>query len=263
MVRKTGLMLIVAGVLCLNAGMSLAQDAWGHLAGKLVATGDVPEASAEAVDKDQATCMVDGNAPLDDNLVVGDDGGLRDVYVLLYLGRGDDAPAIHPSYEELAKEKVVLDNARCRFEPHAIVVRTGQPIELKNSDDVGHNCHIITLKNEENVNLPANDSVEVKLNNADKLPGNVVCDIHKWMDAVILVRDDPYAAISAADGTFRIENIPAGKWQFQLWHKKKGFLRGVKVGDQETGRRGEFEVEITDGKDLDLGSISIDVSDWK
>lgn len=239
-----------------------AQDAWGHLAGKITVAGQLPELEDEVIDKDQSACLIDGKPPKDDNLVVGADGGLRDVYIMLFLDRGDKAPAIHPSYDELKKTTLVLDNIQCRFVPHALFVRTGQTLTLKNSDEVGHNCHIQTFGNEENVNLAANSSVDVVLKKAEKVPGPVVCDIHKWMDALILVRDDPYCVISAEDGSFRLENIPAGKWKFQFWHKKKGYLRDLEVNGQKTGRRGEVELAIGNGETLDLGTIQIPATEF-
>jgi hypothetical protein len=132
---------------------------------------------------------------------------------------------------------------------------------LKNSDEVGHNCHIITFDNEENINLAQLSEVEIELKNPDKVPGNVVCDIHKWMDAVILVRDEPYVAISAEDGTFTIANIPAGTWSFQFWHKKGGYLRDLEIEGHKVGRRGEIELTVQDGQTLDLGEMKIPVKE--
>lgn len=232
------------------------QDAWGHLAGRIKVSGAVPAPSAEDIDKDQAVCMKDGVKPLDDNLLVDREGYLRDVFVMMLLKPGSN-PKIHPSYEARQAQQLVLDNVNCRFVPHALVVRTGQTLTLKNSDDVGHNCHIVTMKNEENVNLPQHGSVEIKLKAADKTPGNVVCDIHKWMDAVVLVRDEPYAAVTDEQGKFLIENLPAGKWTFQFWHKKGGYLSGIPIGSDKTGKRGEVEVEIKAGETFDFGELVV------
>ena len=256
-VRLVGLTLIGC-ILAVIPETVLAQEEWGHLTGRFVVKGQIPEATEEVVDKDAATCMPDGKTPKDDNLIVDKDGGLRDVFVMMFIDRGDKAPAVHPSYEAKKGEAITLDNVQCRFEPHAVFVRTGQKLTLKNSDDVGHNCHVITFGNEENVNLAAGGNVDVIFKKADKVPGNVVCDIHKWMDGVILVRDEPYAAISNADGNFKIENVPAGKWKFQLWHKKVGFLRDIDVKGTKTGRRGEVELAIDNNKTLELGDLIID-----
>lgn len=247
-----------------DAAQALAEPAqdewpvWGTLTGQIRVVGDVPEAPDEAVDKDSAICVVDGQMPKDDNLVVDADNGLRDVFVMMMLS-GDEPVPVHPRYASAEPRALVLDNAKCRFEPHALAVRAGEKLILRNSDEVGHNCHIITFGNEENVNLAQLSDVEVVLKNADKVPGNVVCDIHKWMDAVILVRDEPCVAISAADGTFTVPDIPAGIWSFQFWHKKAGYLRDMKIEGHEPGRRGEIELTVKEGETVNLGVLEIPV----
>ncbi|MBX3417300.1 MAG: hypothetical protein KF851_06830 [Pirellulaceae bacterium] len=251
-------LVVVVGLVASMPLAVSAQDSWGHLSGRFVVKGELPPAAQKKIDNDAAYCTRSGKPILDETVVVDENGGLRDVFVMLLLERDAAPPTIHPSYEEKKNEPVVLDNVECRFEPYAVFVRAGQKLSLKNSDEIGHNCHIITFGNEENVNLVAGGTVEVALQKADRVPGNVVCDIHKWMEGVILVRDEPYAAITAADGTFRIDNLPAGTLKFQFWHKKVGFLREITVGNQVTGRRGEAELTIVDGETLDLGTIEID-----
>lgn len=263
-ITSTLLFLILGCVI--NAPVTHAQDAtageWGNLKGQIFLTGPVPEIPDEKIDKDQQTCLK-GDPPKDDKLLVGPKGELKNVFVMMYFKSSDKRPAVHPSYEATKSEPVVIDNKECRFVPHATFVRTGQPLHLKNSDEAGHNCHIITFKNEQNVNLPPGGTVPVKLKNADKAPGNVTCDIHAWMDGVILVRDEPYVAISAADGTFSIKNIPAGNWKFQFWHKKSGYLKKLEVPGYKVDRRGAIEIKIEDGKTLDLGKLNLPSSALK
>lgn len=248
---------LASGVPAQEGGVEAAgEPVWATLSGRIVAEGTPPPVEEERVDRDAGICAVDGVIPKDDNLVFDADGGLRDVFVMMYL-RDDRQIPVHPQYEKPVDQPLVLDNLACRFVPHALFVRTGQKLVLKNSDEVGHNCHIITFGNEENVNLSQLSEVAVELKNPDKAPGNVVCDIHKWMDAVILVRDEPYAAISAADGTFSIRNVPPGTWSFQFWHKRGGYLRDLQIGGYEVGRRGEIEVTLEEGKTLDLGTMKI------
>ena len=239
------------------ASSTVQEGEWGHLTGRFVLTGDVPEIPAEDINKDRKTCLGDDAPPKDDKLIVGPNGELQDVFVMMYL-KGSDPPAVHPSYEETKLEPVVLDNIKCRFTPHSVFIRTGQTLRMKNSDDVGHNCHIQTFNNEVNSTIPPNDQVDWVAENVDTAPGPVVCDLHSaWMDAKILVRDEPYVAISAEDGTFTIENIPAGDWKFQFWHENAGNLKKLEVEGYDVGRRGEIELTIADGETLDLGTMSI------
>ena len=237
---------------------------WGHLKGRIVVAGDLPKIEREKVDKDQATCLSDGQAPLDDNLLVDEKSkGLKDAFVMMYLKKGDSTPPIHSSYEQQDATPVEIDNKQCRFTPHAAFVRTGKSLRLKNSDDVGHNCHITLFNNEINLNLPVGEHIDVKFDKAEKFPGQVKCDMHFWMDGVLLVRDEPYVAITDKDGNFEIKNIPAGQWKFQFWHKKAGYMRNLDVKDKKVGRRGEVELVFENGKTVDLGTMSFDAAKFK
>ncbi len=240
-------------------------DGWGNIVGQVFVKGTPPANPPEELgdNPDKALCLVDGKPPLDDNIIVGKNGELRDVYVMMYLGRGDDEPTFHPSYDEKKAQSITIDNVKCRFVPHALFVRPGQKLNLKNSDNVGHNCHITTFNNEHNINLPPNGTVELELTESDKIPGEVKCDVHKWMDGVIMVRDNPYVAITDADGKFKIENVPAGNWKFQFWHKKVGYLRDLEVTGKDVGRRGEVELKISNGEELDLGKLQLPADSFK
>jgi plastocyanin len=238
------------------------QDQWGHITGQIVVSGDVPENPPEEVkdNKDKAVCLVDGKVPLDDGIVVNGDMQIRDVYVMMYVGKKDTAPEkFHPSYEEKKAEKVTIDNVKCRFVPKAVFARSGQTVVLKNSDDVGHNCRITTIEHGHNVNIVKNSEAEIVLDDlSDRVPGEVKCDMHQWMDGIILIRDNPYVAISDETGKFTIENVPAGDWKFQFWHKKAGYLKTIEVKDFEVDkRRGFIETTIKNGETLDLGVLTL------
>jgi plastocyanin len=235
----------------------VAAAGWGHLKGRILVEGTVEGPRNLQPEKDREFCLAQGHEIFDETVVVGPDGGLRDVYIMLYLSRGAEPPAVHPSYEESSQQPVILDNRQCRFEPHAAFVRTGQTLRFSNSDPIGHNVH--TLNNDEkNKTVPPGGSIDVTYEQPDRVPADVECNIHPFMKGLLLVRDDPYAAISLADGTFGIENIPAGEWQFQFWHKKVGYLSMLtRDGETFLERRGEFRVTIQDGETLDLGDLKL------
>jgi len=50
------------------------------------------------------------------------------------------------------------------------------------------------------------------------------CDVHPWMFAWVSVFDHPYFAVSARDGTFKIANVPPGKYTIQAAHRKAGVV---------------------------------------
>ena len=50
----------------------------------------------------------------------------------------------------------------------------------------------------------------------------ISCDAHEWMSAYIYVTDHPYAAITGADGSFSMTDVPAGTWSAKVWHENLG-----------------------------------------
>jgi hypothetical protein len=52
-------------------------------------------------------------------------------------------------------------------------------------------------------------------------PGVVqlLCNVHQEMSAFIVVVKSPYFARTAADGSFRIDSVPAGRHRVRIWHE--------------------------------------------
>ena len=183
--------------------------------------------------------------------------GIANVVVFL---RDTKKPAIHPDYAKALKEKVLLNNSNCRFEPRMALVRTGQTLVLGNKDPVGHNTKIDTFFNPgANPLIPAGTQLEQRFMIEERLPARVSCSIHSWMGAWLVIRSNPYFAASDGDGKIHIKNIPAGTWEFQFWQEKSGYVRSVKVAGKKTQwKRGRVDLKIAAGKTLDLGDVMVD-----
>ena len=237
----------------------VAADEWGDLTGQFIFNGDAPKAAAVDV-KGDAFCTT-AAVKTEDLVVDGTSKGIRDVIIFLYVGRGDDDPAVHPDYEELVKKPVTLDNVKCRFEPRVAVMQTGQKLVLKNSDPIGHNMKGAPFANEEfNVNLPAGASFEKDdLTEAERAPMKVDCSIHGWMSSYVMINDHPYAAVTDKDGNFTIKNLPVGKYKFRAWQQKAGYISESQIdGDDASWTRG-YEIEIKAGEN-DLGKVVVPAS---
>jgi hypothetical protein len=77
------------------------------------------------------------------------------------------------------------------------------------------------------------------------------------MNAILVIKESPYMAVTDADGKFVIENLPEGKWSFQAWHAKSGYIDAATVGGKKTKwAKGKFDHTIAAG-DNDLGQIKI------
>jgi len=175
--------------------------AGGTVQGKVVYQGNVPVRKIIPT-KDKEVCGGPRDEP---EIVVGPDKAVEGAVVYLKsvtAGKAWTAPGKPP----------VLDNKACRFEPPVQVIQAGD-IVLHNSDPVLHNTHgFYGRRTAFNVALPqANDQVTRDL----PRPGlvRVECDAHGWMLGHVFVAENPYYALTGADGTFSIADIPPGDYK--------------------------------------------------
>lgn len=251
------LMGVCAAALLVVTAESSTAAGWGSIKGKFVVDGKAPVPAAIDASKD-AYCVE--HQPINQSIVVDEQGNLANVVVYLRPGRTEKI-AVHPDYDAAKDEPAVLDNKFCSFHPHVLLVRTGQPFVIKNSDTVGHNTNVHLQKNgASNTTIAAGDQTKRVLTKAEAVPLPVDCNIHPFMHGFILVKDDPYMTVSAEDGTFEIKNIPAGKREFEFWHEQPGRLKKLKYQGGALNQQGRATLTIVDGKTIDLGEIKVPAS---
>ena len=256
--NPTRMTTLLALLICLGIALPASAADWGTIKGRFVLDGSAPESKKLNVNKDVDFCSK--HDPQDESLQVADDGSLQGVILFLRTGRGKKVD-VHPDYEASLSEPVVLDNKGCIFQSHVTLVRTGQPFQIKNSDEVGHNTNAALSANGQfNIIIPAGESRDMTFSKAERLPLPVSCNIHPWMTAHLLILDHPYMDSSSADGTFEISNVPAGEHEFQFWQERIGYLKNCKYDGGSLDRRGRADLEVAAGETLDLGDIKIPVS---
>lgn len=154
-----------------------------------------------------------------ETLVVNPAGnGLANAIVFLEKRPGN----IKPELAQPPAEKLLFDQKGCRFLPHVLVVRIGQPLLVVSDDPIPHNTHTRPARNPEfNKVVAANERAGVPCvyKKAESVPIPVVCDLHTWMKAYHFPIDHPYAAVTDQDGRFKIDGLPAGKHAFNVWHE--------------------------------------------
>ena len=182
----------------------------GTITGKVLFQGDVPMRKIITT-KDQDVC---GGIREEPEIIVGGDKAVTDAVV--YLAKVDKGKA-WPQ----AGAKPALNNIKCVFEPRVQVMRGGK-LDVKNSDPVLHNTHGFYGKRTAfNLALPNKDQViEADLDRAGTV--RVECDAHGWMLGWVYVVDNPYYAVTGADGSFSIADVPPGDYTLIATHEFTG-----------------------------------------
>ena len=120
-------------------------------------------------------------------------------------------------------EPVVLDQKGCRYNPHVLGIMVGQPLKITNTDSADHNIHDMPSNNQPfNESQKPTDKPVTKTFTKPEIMIPVQCNQHPWMRAYISVLTHPYFAVSAADGSFEIKNLPAGTYTIAVWQEKLG-----------------------------------------
>jgi hypothetical protein len=196
--------MLALALLCAGAP-SLAYDVvavtgGGRIEGKVSFLGSVPLKKIIPT-KDSQVC----GGPRDEPQIrVGADKSVQDAVV--YLKEVPKGKAWGP-----ADKVPVLDQEKCLFKPAVQIMRPGK-LDILNSDPVLHNTHgFYGQRTAFNLALP---NKGMKIVSELTRPGlvRVECDAHGWMLAHVYVADSPYYALTGADGSFSITDVPPGSY---------------------------------------------------
>jgi hypothetical protein len=202
----------------------------GTIEGVVVYRGDVPTKTIIPT-KNVETCGGKREEPL---IRVGADKAVESAVVYLAdVAKGKAWPEQGKTPE--------LNNHNCRFEPEVQAIPAG-PLDVVNSDPVLHNTHgHYGTRTAFNMALPnQGQRIPTEL----KRPGmvHIDCDAHGWMEGWIYVVDNPYYAITGADGKFTITDVPPGAYKLVAW---QSFIGPVETPVTVTGGQStKLEIEL-------------------
>lgn len=166
---------------------------------------------------------------LTDNVVVNDNSTLKWTFVYVKEGlEGREFPT--------PQEPVILDQQDCMYTPHVFGVQTGQPIKILNSDPLSHNIHALPEENRPfNFGMPNQGDERERVFQEPEVMVRIKCDIHPWMLGWAGVLSHPYYSVTGDDGTFNLQNLPAGQYVIEAWHEEYGTqTQTITIGDGET-----------------------------
>ncbi len=240
---------------------------WATLKGSFKITGSFPPPSALKVDKELDICMPGGKAVLEERLVVDPaTQGIRDVLIFVSSKIPDDPKWEHESYAASKTAEVVFDQKSCIFLSHVFAMRSGQTLKILNSDNTLHNTKIEPGPGSKM--LPTNVSVAAGVPAAyapggeGSSPASVSCSVHPWMSSWLIARNNPYFAVTKADGSFQIDNLPAGvELEFTVWQERAGNVPKTAsvTGAAINLSKGRFKLKLEPDQPIDL-AVTLDGS---
>jgi plastocyanin len=222
---------LIVAVACVVAVGAIA----GDITGKVTLKGTPPAEKSITPLKNDPNCgKLVTEAPMTTFYLVGEGGVLGEAVVVLKGLEGKSTGA--------SAEPLVIDQKGCLYIPYVSAVQTGQKIIVKNSDPVLHNVHTtpkVAGNEEKNLaQMPGGADLEFAFAKPEEFL-RFKCDVHPWMFSYVTVLDHPYFAVTGKDGSFKIADVPPGKYTIEVKHRKAG-------GASQ-------EVEVTDaGATVDL-----------
>jgi len=190
----------------------------GNISGVVSATGTVPE-PALIVMLGEAFCIQthkDTGGGYLDNRILVQGGKLQNAFVWVKSGLED--------YKfEKPTAPAALAQVDCLYTPRIIGIQLGQKVEVTNADPVLHNIHTKPERNRPtNLGQPANGPTMELRFRKEEVMVRVACDVHAWMSAWIGIVDHPYFAVTAEDGSYRLDGLPPGDYTLGVWHEQLG-----------------------------------------
>jgi len=156
--------------------------------------------------------------PFSESIVASRDGGVGNAVVwLMGVSRGprDTAPR---------RVKLTLDG--CRLAPRVQRAARGSTIMISGRDAMLSRLQFTAAgESASRTTVLLSDAGQmVPTGDATGAPGlvQVTDDMHPWVRAWIVVGPHPFVAITEADGRFRFDGVPPGRYTLVTWHERFG-----------------------------------------
>lgn len=117
-------------------------------------------------------------------------------------------------------EHAKMDQKKMTFIPHVLPVLAGATVDFLNSDALLHNVFSPDAC-ADRFNLGTWPQGQVKSFTFKKeCFASLLCKVHPEMEGFVIVLPTPYFAVTSADGSYHIKDVPDGAYTVKVWHPK-------------------------------------------
>lgn len=202
----------------------------GVIKGVVTFDGDPPKEVPEKAilaHKEKDICLAGGGIHvIEQTWLVGKDKGVANVVIFIEPGEGKEYKVDDKIKDWFKKNPVDMDQPYCQYVAHAAAVYADvQELRVANTSKTTHNVRIKCPKQnpDSDDQMPSNGKPVVRTFKNESKPIQLSCSIHGWMTAKVWTVPHPYFAVTKADGTFEIQNVPTGEdLVIYMWHESMG-----------------------------------------
>lgn len=140
----------------------------------------------------------------------------------------------------LPEGPAVMDQYSKQFVPDMLYVRVGQPVEFRNTEDMGHNVTVIRRDTGASIFNVETDPQEKHVHIFDRVGQyDVTCSVHPGMQATVVATRSAISTTAGNDGRFSLAGVPAGDYKLSVTVEGRTVEQAVAV----KGPRTEVKVQ--------------------
>lgn len=180
------------------------------------------------------TALVDGDLPKDRTITVsapeqGACGATVPDYSFVHTGNKLANVVVWITNLRAGKalpvdRRIEVTTDHCSYDPRVQAVVTWSTLNVHNDDDGPETTALVRLGGADTLTRISliDDGGVVPTDRIAREAGVVELRSvqHPWSHGFVLVFDQPYYAVSATDGSFRIDSLPPGHYQLTAWHER-------------------------------------------